>query len=120
MKLAILDDYQNAALGSADWRSLGPDIESTVFESPGLLREVESWSDEDPRVSKLSRFMLDKPSLVDQMRQVVAHVPPRVRIIAKLYRWADRTDFLRGTAWRACGYHHLVRIFFHFSYTLYS
>ena len=33
MKLAILDDYQNAALGSADWRSLGPDFEPTVFDT---------------------------------------------------------------------------------------
>ena len=33
MKLAILDDYQNAALGSADWGSLGPDIEPTVFDT---------------------------------------------------------------------------------------
>jgi len=32
MKLAILDDYQNAALGSADWESLGSDIEITVFD----------------------------------------------------------------------------------------
>ncbi len=33
MKLAILDDYQNAALGSADWGSLGPGIEPTVFDT---------------------------------------------------------------------------------------
>ena len=33
MKLAILDDYQNAALGSADWGSLGADIEITVFDT---------------------------------------------------------------------------------------
>ncbi len=33
MKLAILDDYQNAALGSADWGSLGADIEPTVFDT---------------------------------------------------------------------------------------
>lgn len=32
MKLAILDDYQNAALGSADWTSLGDDIQITVFD----------------------------------------------------------------------------------------
>lgn len=32
MKLAILDDYQNAALGSADWASLGRDMEVTVFD----------------------------------------------------------------------------------------
>ena len=33
MKLAILDDYQNAALGSADWDSLGADVEITVFDA---------------------------------------------------------------------------------------
>ena len=32
MKLAILDDYQNAALGAADWDSLGDKIEITVFD----------------------------------------------------------------------------------------
>lgn len=31
MKIAILDDYQNVALGLADWASLGPDAEITVF-----------------------------------------------------------------------------------------
>lgn len=31
MKLAILDDYQNAALSAADWKSLGADIDITVF-----------------------------------------------------------------------------------------
>ncbi len=33
MKLAILDDYQNAALGSAEWTSLGSDVEPTVFDT---------------------------------------------------------------------------------------
>ena len=33
MKLAILDDYQNAALGASDWASLGSDVEPTVFDS---------------------------------------------------------------------------------------
>lgn len=32
LKLAILDDYQNAALGSADWSKLGDDVEITVFD----------------------------------------------------------------------------------------
>jgi len=31
-KLAILDDYQNAALGSADWSGLSDDVEITVFD----------------------------------------------------------------------------------------
>ena len=34
MKLAILDDYQNIALRSADWSVLGPDIEIDVFDQP--------------------------------------------------------------------------------------
>ena len=34
MKLAILDDYQNIALASADWSVLGPDIEIDVFDQP--------------------------------------------------------------------------------------
>ena len=33
MKLAILDDYQNAALEAADWGSLGGDIEITIFDT---------------------------------------------------------------------------------------
>ncbi len=32
MKIAILDDYQNAALGAADWSALGDDVEITVFD----------------------------------------------------------------------------------------
>ena len=33
MKLAILDDYQNAALDASDWTSLGSDIEPAVFDT---------------------------------------------------------------------------------------
>ena len=33
MKLAILDDYQNAALASADWASLAPRIDVKVFNT---------------------------------------------------------------------------------------
>lgn len=33
MKLAILDDYQNAALASADWDALGSEVDITVFDS---------------------------------------------------------------------------------------
>lgn len=32
MKLAILDDYQNAALEAADWNSLGSDLDITTFD----------------------------------------------------------------------------------------
>lgn len=32
-KLAILDDYQNAALSAADWSVLGDDVEITVFDT---------------------------------------------------------------------------------------
>ena len=49
MKLAILDDYQNAALGSADWNSLGGDIDITVFD------EHLGW-DEDPIATALAPF----------------------------------------------------------------
>ena len=31
MRVAILDDYQNAALAAADWKSLGPDVQVRVF-----------------------------------------------------------------------------------------
>ena len=33
MKLAILDDYQNAALDAADWSALGSEINITVFDT---------------------------------------------------------------------------------------
>lgn len=33
MKLAILDDYQNAALGAADWDAIGDDRDITVFDT---------------------------------------------------------------------------------------
>ena len=32
-RIAILDDYQNSALGAADWDSLGQDAEVTVFDT---------------------------------------------------------------------------------------
>ena len=32
MRIAILDDYQQRALGAADWKSLGDDVEITVFD----------------------------------------------------------------------------------------
>lgn len=31
-RIAILDDYRNAALAAADWKTLGPDTEITVFD----------------------------------------------------------------------------------------
>lgn len=33
IRIAILDDYQNTALGSADWKSLGPNVDIKVFNS---------------------------------------------------------------------------------------
>ncbi|MBO6948631.1 MAG: D-2-hydroxyacid dehydrogenase family protein [Rhodospirillales bacterium] len=48
LKLAILDDYQNAALGSADWTVLG-DTEITVFD------KHLGW-DEDVIADKLKPF----------------------------------------------------------------
>lgn len=33
IRVAILDDYQNTALGAADWRSLGENVEIQVFKS---------------------------------------------------------------------------------------
>ena len=34
IRVAILDDYVGAAIGSADWKRLGPTAELTVFDSP--------------------------------------------------------------------------------------
>jgi hypothetical protein len=31
-KIAVLDDYQNAALGSADWSVLRPRVDLTTFQ----------------------------------------------------------------------------------------
>src|SRR5689334_569653 len=33
-RCAILDDYQNVALGYADWSSLGPEVDVKVFNQP--------------------------------------------------------------------------------------
>ena len=33
IRIAILDDYQNTALDSADWKSLGPNVDIKVFDS---------------------------------------------------------------------------------------
>jgi phosphoglycerate dehydrogenase-like enzyme len=48
MKLAILDDYQNAALSSADWSVLPGDIEITVFD--------DHEPDEDALAARLRPF----------------------------------------------------------------
>lgn len=46
-KLAILDDYQRAALTVADWSSLGPDVEVVVFaerlEQDDLVRALRGF-----------------------------------------------------------------------------
>ena len=40
-RCAILDDYQNVALGLADWASLAGEVEFTVFDAPlGGLEEI--------------------------------------------------------------------------------
>ena len=49
MKLAILDDYQNTALESADWSVLGDEIEISVFD------KHLGW-DEDAIAAKLAPF----------------------------------------------------------------
>ena len=48
VKVAILDDYQRVALGLADWRSLGPQVEFHVFDVPAR--------DEDELVRRLAPF----------------------------------------------------------------
>jgi phosphoglycerate dehydrogenase-like enzyme len=48
MKIAILDDYQNVALSLADWSSLGPDTEITVFD--------RNLATEDEAADKLASF----------------------------------------------------------------
>ncbi len=45
---AIIDDYQECALGMADWASLGGDVEVTAFK--------EHWADEDEVASRLAEF----------------------------------------------------------------
>lgn len=46
-RIAILDDYQNVALECADWRSLGDDVEITVFDEhlPGEDAVAEAIGD---------------------------------------------------------------------------
>lgn len=48
MRIAILDDYQNCALAMADWASLKPRAEATVFSRPiadeaALAKELEPF-----------------------------------------------------------------------------
>ncbi len=47
-RCAIIDDYQDCALGMADWASLGPDVEVTVFN--------DHLADEDEVARRLAGF----------------------------------------------------------------
>jgi phosphoglycerate dehydrogenase-like enzyme len=75
VKIAILDDYQRVALGLADWRSLGPQVELHVFDTPAR--------DEDDLVRRLSPF-----DVVVAMRErtsfpaSVIERLPRLRLLA--------------------------------------
>jgi phosphoglycerate dehydrogenase-like enzyme len=74
-KIAILDDYQRVALGLADWRSLGPQVELHVFDTPAR--------DEDDLVRRLAPF-----DIVVAMRERTAFPAsvierlPRLRLLA--------------------------------------
>ena len=48
MKIAILDDYLDVALGLADWQQLGSDADIQVFQKP--------FSDTQETVSALREF----------------------------------------------------------------
>jgi phosphoglycerate dehydrogenase-like enzyme len=48
MRVAILDDYQSAALASADWGSLGPDVEVVAFS--------DHLDDRDALAARLAGF----------------------------------------------------------------
>ena len=37
MKIAILDDYLDVALGLTDWQQLGSDADIQVFQKPFLM-----------------------------------------------------------------------------------
>jgi phosphoglycerate dehydrogenase-like enzyme len=75
VKVAILDDYQRVALGLADWRSLGPQVEFHVFDTPAR--------DEDDLVRRLASF-----DVVVAMRERTAFPAsvierlPRLRLLA--------------------------------------
>ncbi len=67
-RIAILDDYQNAALTAADWDSLGPDTEVTVFNTyiEGAAAVAEALQGFDVVVGMRERTPFPK-SLIDAL-----------------------------------------------------
>ncbi len=62
-RLAILDDYQNVALDSADWGALPPEVEITVFNEyiEGEKAVAEALSDFDIVVAMRERTPFRRP-----------------------------------------------------------
>jgi phosphoglycerate dehydrogenase-like enzyme len=68
MRIAILDDWQGVALNAADWDSLGPEAEITVFKDPfpGETAVAEALQGFDAVVGMRERTPFPK-SLIDAL-----------------------------------------------------
>lgn len=67
IRVAILDDYQNTALGAADWRSLGENVEIQVFNSHFSEEEAaKALKDFDVVIGMRERTPFPK-SLIDAL-----------------------------------------------------
>ena len=79
-RLAVIDDYENAALGSADWAAIGDDVEISVFH--------DHLADEDTVAERLEPF-----EIVTMMRE---RTPFPRSLLARL----PNLEFLNTTGMR--------------------
>lgn len=84
IRIAVLDDYQNVALGYADWDSLGSDVRIDVFNEPILSEDDAATRLADYDVLCLMRERLPLPkSLIEKLPRLklIVVTGGRVRVI---------------------------------------
>jgi phosphoglycerate dehydrogenase-like enzyme len=98
MKIAILDDYQGAASGAADWGRLGARVEITTFDRHlgGEAEVIRALAPFDAVVAMRERTWF---------RRQVIEALPKLRLIATTGMWNAAIDLEAATAAgiRVCG-----------------
>ena len=88
MRIAILDDYQGAALGAADWSVLAGRADIDVFDAPLGTRAAEALQPYDAVVAMRERQPFPR-ALIEGM--------PRLRLIAQTGMGAAHIDLPAAT-----------------------
>jgi D-3-phosphoglycerate dehydrogenase len=86
LRIAILDDYQRVALGMADWRRLGPDVEFVPFDRPlGVPDEAAAaLADFDVLVMMRERMRIPR-ALIERL--------PRLKLMVMTGSQSQSIDF---------------------------